>query len=225
MPAGRWPVRPRPPWWCVCRTVGVPAHRFAGEAHRELLSSSARSRQDHTHDRAGRTGDELHQVMLLLESAREGTGGLLVLEGAAGIGKTTILQEAAAIARQDGVLVAQATGHPIESTLSFGLVRQLLEPALARGDPRGPRRARHGTGPGGGRDAGRRTRGRDRRARAGARGVPPGRRAHRDGRGAALVARPGRRAVGGPVVGDLPRLPRAAPGRPAGGHAALPADR
>ena len=41
---------------------------------------------------------ELHQVMTLLEGAREGTGGLLVLEGAAGIGKTTILREAAAIA-------------------------------------------------------------------------------------------------------------------------------
>ena len=78
---------------------------------------------------------ELHQVMLLLETAREGTGGLLVLEGAAGIGKTTILREAAAIARQDGVRVAQATGHPIESTLSFGLVRQLLEPALSRVTP------------------------------------------------------------------------------------------
>src|SRR6476646_9049200 len=78
---------------------------------------------------------ELHQVMLLLETAREGTGGLLVLEGAAGIGKTTIVREAAAIARQEGVAVAQATGHPIESTLSFGLVRQLLEPALSRVAP------------------------------------------------------------------------------------------
>ena len=78
---------------------------------------------------------ELHQVMLLLENAGAGAGGLLVLEGAAGIGKTTILQEAAAIARQEGVPVARATGHPIESTLSFGLVRQLLEPTLSRVAP------------------------------------------------------------------------------------------
>ena len=74
---------------------------------------------------------ELRQVMTLIERAREGTGGLLLLEGEAGIGKTTILREAAAIAAQEGIAVARATGHPIESTLSFGLVRQLLEPALA----------------------------------------------------------------------------------------------
>ena len=78
---------------------------------------------------------ELHQVMTLLEGAREGTGGLLVLEGAAGIGKTTILREAAAIADQESIAVARATGHPIEATLSFGLVRQLLEPPLARVTP------------------------------------------------------------------------------------------
>ena len=120
---------------------------------------------------------ELHQVMTLLEGAREGAGGLLVLEGAAGIGKTTILREAAAIADQEGIAVARATGHPIEATLSFGLVRQLLEPPLARLTPEeraalaaGPARAAIALLDGA-------PAGRDRRARAGARGVPPGRRA------------------------------------------------
>ena len=164
---------------------------------------------------------ELHQVMLLLERPGRARGGLLVLEGAAGIGKTTILQEAAAIARQEGIPVARATGHPIESTLSFGLVRQLLEPTLARVAPEV--RAELATGP----------------ARAAvamldgapAAGIDELELVHAAYRLVAelattdgcrpRLARHRRRAVGRPVLGDLPALPRPAPGRPAGGAAGL----
>ncbi len=79
---------------------------------------------------------ELERVMCLLDRARHGSGGLLALEGVAGIGKTAILNEAAALAGRRCATVARATGHPIESALSFGLVRQLLEPLLARVSPR-----------------------------------------------------------------------------------------
>jgi DNA-binding CsgD family transcriptional regulator/tetratricopeptide (TPR) repeat protein len=77
-----------------------------------------------------RTG-ALDRVRRLVERARTGSGGLLVLEGEAGIGKTSLLREAARHAHDHGFEVARATGHPIETALAFGVVRQLLEPLLA----------------------------------------------------------------------------------------------
>lgn len=61
---------------------------------------------------------------------------LVVLEGAPGIGKTRLLNEAAAAARASGVKVLTARGTELERELPFGVMRQLLDPALRACGPR-----------------------------------------------------------------------------------------
>jgi DNA-binding CsgD family transcriptional regulator len=56
---------------------------------------------------------------------------LLVIEGAAGIGKTRLLEVAAAAARADGARVLVARAGELERELPFGVIRQLLEPVLS----------------------------------------------------------------------------------------------
>ncbi len=54
-----------------------------------------------------------------------------LIEGPAGIGKTTLLAEARRIAESDGIRVIGARGSELEREFPFGVVRQLLEPLLA----------------------------------------------------------------------------------------------
>ena len=64
----------------------------------------------------------------LLERAAAGAGGAILLEGAAGIGKTVLLDEVRSRAGAADVLVAR--GVDLERHFPLGLVRQLLEPVL-----------------------------------------------------------------------------------------------
>jgi DNA-binding CsgD family transcriptional regulator len=87
---------------------------------------------------------ELAAITSHLAAARAGSGRLLVVEGPAGIGKTTLLGAAAALARADGMAVLRARGNPIERDYPFGIVRQAFAPvqeepgwdALCRGPAR-----------------------------------------------------------------------------------------
>jgi DNA-binding CsgD family transcriptional regulator len=54
-------------------------------------------------------------------------GGTLLIEGPAGIGKTSLLDAAARIASELGASVMHARGGELERNFSFGVVRQLLE--------------------------------------------------------------------------------------------------
>lgn len=89
---------------------------------------------------AGNAGDplverdaELGQLRVGLRD-RAGTA-LLVIEGEAGIGKTRLLEAAAALARTGGARVLTARASELERELPFGVVRQLLEPVLANESP------------------------------------------------------------------------------------------
>ncbi|MFF7242084.1 AAA family ATPase [Streptomyces collinus] len=62
--------------------------------------------------------------------AAEGQGGLVMIEGAAGIGKTRLLAEARRIAVQADAKVMAARGMELESDFAFGVVRQLFDPLL-----------------------------------------------------------------------------------------------
>ena len=55
-----------------------------------------------------------------------------MIEGPAGIGKTSILAEGRARAEDSGLTVLQARGSELESAFSFGAVRQLFEAAVAQ---------------------------------------------------------------------------------------------
>ena len=68
----------------------------------------------------------------LLEAARSGTSGALVLRGEAGIGKTALLEHAAATAT--GFQVLRATGIEYEAELPYAALHQLLRPLEDRID-------------------------------------------------------------------------------------------
>ena len=68
------------------------------------------------------------------------TGGVVVIEAAAGLGKTAMLEHAARLAADAGCLVRQAAPGPHERDFPFGVVRTLLEPLL-RQVPEGERAA------------------------------------------------------------------------------------
>ena len=93
---------------------------------------------------------ELHAVDGLVAEAAEGEARLVLIEGAAGIGKTRLLSEARRRAEAAGMRALTARGSELEREFAFGVVRQLFEPVLGR-----KRRARAAAG----------RRGRERRGR------------------------------------------------------------
>jgi DNA-binding CsgD family transcriptional regulator len=75
---------------------------------------------------------ELGAIAASIEQAVEGLGRVLLLEGPAGIGKTRLVGAASALAQERGLAVLWARGAELERDFAYGVVRQLLEPALAR---------------------------------------------------------------------------------------------
>ena len=71
---------------------------------------------------------ELATIHAALERAREGRGETLVIEGPAGIGKSSLLD--ATVAEASGFQVLSSRGGELERDLPFGVARQLLEPRL-----------------------------------------------------------------------------------------------
>lgn len=74
---------------------------------------------------------ELARVDALLAAARASRGGVLLITGPAGIGKTVLLGAARERASQAGMRVLTGRGGELESGFSFGVARQLFEPLLA----------------------------------------------------------------------------------------------
>ena len=72
---------------------------------------------------------ELARVHRLLDTAVDGTGGVLLLEGDAGIGKTGLVRAAATLATSRGLRVLVARGAELERDLAFAVARDLLTPA------------------------------------------------------------------------------------------------
>jgi hypothetical protein len=64
--------------------------------------------------------------------AGAGEGGAILLEGEAGIGKSSLLAELVdGVRARGGATVLSARGTELESQLAFGAVRQLLVPVVA----------------------------------------------------------------------------------------------
>src|SRR5581483_6511187 len=75
--------------------------------------------------------EELAAVDAAIASARSGAGRLVVIEGPAGIGKTSLLAVGRARAASSGLTVLYARASELEAAFSFGVVRQLFEAAVA----------------------------------------------------------------------------------------------
>ncbi|HEX8208134.1 MAG TPA: AAA family ATPase, partial [Solirubrobacteraceae bacterium] len=73
---------------------------------------------------------ELDALRRALSRAQEGEGGLVAVEGPAGIGKTRLLRAGQALAEEHGLLVLAARGGELETEFPNGVVRQLVERPL-----------------------------------------------------------------------------------------------
>ncbi|MGH2955741.1 MAG: AAA family ATPase, partial [Solirubrobacterales bacterium] len=78
---------------------------------------------------------ELEQLEDAIERALGGAGELLLVEGPAGIGKTSLLRAAREIAAERGMRALTARATELEREFPFGTVRQLLEPPLRSAPP------------------------------------------------------------------------------------------
>ena len=74
---------------------------------------------------------ELERIGVLLAGCVAGEGGVLLVEGPAGIGKTALLESARGRARDAGVRVLGARAGELEREFAHAVVRQLFEPSLA----------------------------------------------------------------------------------------------
>ena len=87
---------------------------------------------------------ELAQIGDALGAAAGGAGGVVVIEGAAGIGKSSLMDATAALAEAGGMVVLRARGGIMEKEFALGVVIQLLAPSV---EPlAGPERERLFTG-------------------------------------------------------------------------------
>ena len=76
--------------------------------------------------------EQLRHVAAGVEAARSGSGSVLVVAGAAGIGKSSLLRAAAEHARERDLDVLTARGAELERDLGHGVTRQLLDRPLAQ---------------------------------------------------------------------------------------------
>jgi DNA-binding CsgD family transcriptional regulator len=74
--------------------------------------------------------DELATIGEALDATRGGSGRLLLIEGEAGAGKTSLLAAVADLATEKELFSLRAGGGEYERDFPYGVVRQLLEPIL-----------------------------------------------------------------------------------------------
>jgi DNA-binding CsgD family transcriptional regulator len=73
---------------------------------------------------------ELARVGRVFDRVLTGSGAVIVVEGAAGIGKSELLAAAGAAGKARGLKVLRARGSEFEAEIAFGVARQLFEPML-----------------------------------------------------------------------------------------------
>ena len=78
---------------------------------------------------------ERERELAAVEELLDGRGRMLLFEGRAGIGKTSLLEVACSRAAELGFEVLRARGSELESGFAFGVVRQLFERRLAGAGP------------------------------------------------------------------------------------------
>ncbi len=75
---------------------------------------------------------ELSVISAAIAAARSGSGTALIVEGPAGIGKTSLLAHASRQAAAAGMTVLAARAAELEGGYAWGVARQLFEPATVR---------------------------------------------------------------------------------------------
>ncbi|OLZ74661.1 hypothetical protein AV521_03405 [Streptomyces sp. IMTB 2501] len=80
---------------------------------------------------------ELGALGSLIEQACDGECAVALIEGPAGVGKSALVAAAARHGHDRGLMVLQAHGCALERGMAFGVVRQLLEPAMVAAESQG----------------------------------------------------------------------------------------
>lgn len=110
-------------------SIGVPVHPLAKRYVSDYARPYDRARMTESAGVAAglleRT-DELAVISGLLDAARRGKGGLVVIEGTAGIGKTCLLAACRERADELGMTVLRVRGDELVVESSFAAVRELL---------------------------------------------------------------------------------------------------
>lgn len=88
--------------------------------------------QDEPVDTTLERPDELNRIAAALDAAAAGNGQVVVIEGQAGIGKTHLVRETRAMAKDRGFVRMQAVGDELESAMAWGVVRQMVERSISR---------------------------------------------------------------------------------------------
>ena len=73
---------------------------------------------------------EIERLRRLLSQVATGAGDALLLSGDPGVGKTSLLGVAAALAAESGIRLLRATGSQFEADISYAALHQLLRPCL-----------------------------------------------------------------------------------------------
>jgi DNA-binding CsgD family transcriptional regulator len=100
-------------------------------AARLLASGAVLGARSHEVDALFEREDELAVLSGAVAAAREGTGGVVMIDGPAGIGKSRLLSCACALGRAEGMDVFSACGVELEREIPFGLAAQLFATRLA----------------------------------------------------------------------------------------------
>ncbi|HEX4807051.1 MAG TPA: AAA family ATPase, partial [Conexibacter sp.] len=79
---------------------------------------------------------ELAAIEQAIAAAAHGEGGVVLLEGAGGIGKTLLLAHAVQRAQAAAMTLLRARGGELERQFPFGVALQLFEPYLSAASPR-----------------------------------------------------------------------------------------
>lgn len=79
----------------------------------------------------------LSLLRVTLDQAASGEGQLVVMDGAAGAGKSSLVRAAIDMARRRDMTVLAATGDEFEMDFGWGVVLQLFERAIAQESPDG----------------------------------------------------------------------------------------
>lgn len=74
--------------------------------------------------------DALRRVEVVLADARRSKGGLLVVSGAPGTGRSAVLAQAGIVARSAGMRVEAVRAHPFDREAGLEVVRRLLTPVV-----------------------------------------------------------------------------------------------
>ena len=77
---------------------------------------------------------ETEALRTAFAGARVGEGMLILVEGPAGVGKTELSRQARQTAERARLTPLEGKGSELEQPFAFGVVRQLLEPAIHRSD-------------------------------------------------------------------------------------------